>query len=151
MIVAVDYDGTVADTDGRPYDSPEVPALVSGVRDGLMALKRAGHKLILFSCRANRALREDPMLDPLVRAGVKRLDRAAWEKARPVHEARYQRMLEHVEAALPGVFDAVDDGRQGKPEAQLYIDNLALRFGHGLRGSSWATIATEYGAPVKKR
>jgi hypothetical protein len=109
-------------------------------------MKAAGHIVLLYSARANRALRVDPMLDPLVRAGVVRLDRKAWEAEQSLHEARYQQMVQFAATQLKGLIDAVDDGEQGKPAADLYIDDRALRFGGGVDGYSWFDIARQFGA-----
>jgi hypothetical protein len=147
VIIAVDFDGTVV-KQNRPYGDLESPLeLEDGAREGLEALKRAGHVLLLFSARANLALRLDPDMDPLVRAGVRRVDRARWERMRPVHVARYEQMLVFVAAEFPGIFDAVDDGIQGKPSADLFVDDRALRFGQGALGLGWAGIANAWGEP----
>lgn len=148
MIIAVDFDDTIVSQAGRSYDDVTTPlAFLDGALAGLRALRRAGHVLLLFSGRANRALRVDPGLDPLVRAGVRRVNRARWEKQRVVNEARYQQMLAFVDASLPGLFAAVDDGQQGKPSADLFIDNRALRLGHGVLSVSWRAVAYMYGEP----
>jgi hypothetical protein len=150
VIIAVDFDGTVVD-DSRPYADTTSPLrLLPGAKEGLAALKKARHTLILWSARSNRALREDPALDPLVRAGVKKLDRAAWEQARPLHQGRYEQMLSFVKQELPNIFDAIDDGTCGKVAAQLYIDNNALRFGRNLSGMGWPAIAVEYGVQARR-
>jgi hypothetical protein len=147
LIISIDFDGTVVDEASRPFADTTTPLqLMPGARKALAALKAARHILILASCRANRALRDDPTLDPLVRADRRPIDRVAWERARPIHQARYHQMLDFVAAELPGVFDAIDDGMQGKVCADLYIDNHALRFGAGLSGAGWASVAVEYGA-----
>lgn len=151
MTIVLDFDGTVVESDGRSYDDVETPLrFMPSAREALQSLKLARHTLVIYSVRCNRSLRVDPNLDPLVRAGKKRVDREQWEKARPIHEARYRQMVDFVREELNGIIDAVDDGQQGKPEAQLYIDNNALRFGSGLRGSSWQAIAVEYGVLPKR-
>jgi hypothetical protein len=67
----------------------------------------------------------------------------------PAHRARYQQMLEFVERELPGVFAAVDDGMAGKlPGVDIFIDDKALRLGHGTGGFWWGAIAGMYGEPV---
>jgi hypothetical protein len=147
VIIAVDYDGTVVEQDGVAYsDVVTPPRLVPGAREGLQSLKRAGHILILWSARANRALLFNPAMAPLVRAGATRANFRRWELARRTHVERYRQMVEFAERELPGVFDAVDDGSCGKLEADLYIDDRAVRLGHGLGGSSWRDVAREYGA-----
>jgi len=148
MIVGVDFDGCVVD-DSHPYSDTETPLrFIPGAREGLASLKRAGHVLLLYSARANRALREDPNLDPLVRAGIRHVSRDAWLRARPIHEARFIQMLEFVYTEIPDVFDAIDDGLQGKPCVDLFIDDRAFRYGKGTLAAGWRTIAQLYGEPV---
>ena len=147
MIVAVDLDSTLVDEWGRKFSDTTSPLkLMGGARKALQAMKAAGHVVLLYSARANRALRVDPELDPLVRAGVVRLDRKAWEAEQPLHEARYQQMVQFAATQLKGLVDAVDDGAQGKPVADLFIDDRALRFGGGVAGHSWFDIARQFGA-----
>lgn len=149
MIICIDFDDTVVSQRGRAYDDVTTPLyFVVGAEGALAALKRAGHTLILYSGRANRALRIDPYLDPLVRAGRKRINMDWWTANQPVNEARYQQMLTFVAEKLPGVFDAVDDGVQGKPSADMYIDDKALRLGHGAYAALWYNVAMMHGEPV---
>jgi hypothetical protein len=147
VIVAVDLDSTLVDEWGRKFSDTTSPLkLMGGARKALQAMKAAGHVVLLYSARSNRALRVDPELDPLVRAGVVRLDRKAWEAEQPLHEARYQQMVQFAATQLKGLVDAVDDGAQGKPVADLFIDDRALRFGGGVDGHSWFDIARQFGA-----
>ena len=146
MIFGIDFDGTLVDDKRRRFADTTTPLrLMPGARDALVALKHAGHKIIVISGRANRALREDPMLDPLVRAGARRVDRKEWEKARPIHEARYRQMLEFIEREVGHLVDAVDDGTQGKPIVDVWIDDKALRFGGGTDGYTWADVRDMFG------
>jgi len=147
VIVAVDLDSTLVDEWGRKFSDTTSPLkLMGGARKALQAMKAAGHVVLLYSARSNRALRVDPELDPLVRAGVVRLDRKEWEAEQPLHEARYQQMVQFAATQLKGLVDAVDDGAQGKPVADLFIDDRALRFGGGVDGHSWFDIARQFGA-----
>ena len=115
---------------------------VDGAKEGLLALKRAGHLLLLWSGRASRALLVDPLLDPFVRAGVCEANVKEWRESRWLHKARYDQMIEFVERELPGVFDAIDDGLAGKPNVDLFIDDKAMV----MRGpATWARIARQYG------
>lgn len=148
MLIAVDFDGTIVQDD-RPYDDTTTPLrFVPNAREGLQALKRAGHTLLLWSARSNRALWYDPNLDPLVRAGIRRVNIDRWRRDQPLHLARYRQMLAFVGLCLPGVFAAVDDGQQGKPCADLFIDDRALRYGFGADAVGWSSIALLYGQPT---
>ena len=125
------------------------PQLLPGAREGLAALKAAGHTLVLWSARASPALRRGPEADPLVRAGKRKVHAAQWQKEQPLHEARYRQMVKFVEAQLPGVFDAIDDGAAGKlPGVDLFLDDRAVRFGTGPGALSWRDVARLYGDRV---
>lgn len=145
MIIALDFDGTIVREDD--YAATKPLRFLPGAREALVDLKRAGHTLILWSARSNRALLYTPSWDPLVRAGIRKVNLARWRAERPVHQARYRQMLEFVEKELAGIIDGVDDGLQGKPTADLFIDNRALRYGFGADALGWRAIATLYGQP----
>jgi hypothetical protein len=152
VIICVDFDDTIVSQAGRAYEDADSPLrFMPGAKEGLRALKHAGHMLILFSGRANRAILDDPNLDPLVRAGVKRIDHDRWARMRFINEARFSQMVKFVNDELPGMFVSVDDGRQGKPNCDLIIDDKALRFGPGMLGASWPQIAGMWGEPVYNR
>lgn len=149
MLIAIDFDATIVRAD-RPYEDVTTPLkFLPGAKAGLLALKQAGHTLLLYSARTNRSLLYTPEWDPLVRAGIRKVNRARWERERPVHWARYFQMLKFVERELPGVFDVIDDGLQGKPLADLFIDDKALRYGFGADALGWSTIAAHYGQPER--
>jgi hypothetical protein len=123
MIVAVDFDGTIVSAD-HPYGDLKTPLkLLPGAKQALTKLKRRGYVLLLYSARANRAIREDPQLDPLIRAGVRTTTWHKFELLQALSKARYEQMLSFVAEELPGLFSAIDDGVQGKPEADLFIDD----------------------------
>ena len=143
MIIAVDFDGALAAP--HPYTAERVPLRRSAVK-ALRLLKRAGHVLVLTSPRANRALRVDPALDPLVRAGVRHVSREQWEAARGTHSARYRAMLDAVRPL--GLFDAVDDGEQGPLVADLSIRGDTVVNGRSMATEPrrcWAEVAVTYG------
>jgi hypothetical protein len=144
--IAVDFDGVIAQH-SAVYSVTSPLVLVPYAREGLLALKAAGHRLLLWSARASKALREDPSFDPFVRArgGLSSASMSRWQAARPLHQARYERMLEFVARELPGVFEAVDEGHGGKPIVDLFIDDRCLRFGSAGDGWSWDEIAGVYG------
>lgn len=152
MIVCIDFDSTIVRQD-QPYNDTTSPLqFMPGARPALAALKAAGHALVLWSSRANLALRENPELDPLVRAGVRKFNPRHWKASVEINRKRYDQMVEFVARELPGIFDAIDDGRCGKFAADLYIDDRALTFGHRLAGLDWSEIAHIYGEqPVLDR
>ena len=137
MRIVCDFDGSIIVE--QPWDSTAPLEFMPDAKESLLALKRAGHTLILFSSRANRANREDWRLDPwnLFYPG---LNQNRWELLRPVHERRYQQMIDFVKAELPGVFAYIDDGRQGKPNADLFVDDRAVRLYADALGTSWAEL-----------
>lgn len=141
------FDGSIVKEE-HPYDDVETPLeFIPGVQQAVPALKRAGHVLLLWSGRASRALLFDPMLDPLVRAGVVPLDMERWRSSQSLHQARYRQMLDFVAVNCIGWFDAIDDGAGGKPMVDLYLDNQALRLGRGMGGVDWRAVSLAYGAP----
>lgn len=141
MIFAIDFDGTIV-SDDRRFDDLVTPLkFIPGAKDALLSLKRAGHVLVLWSARSNRARMYLPEFDPLVRAG--KAPYIDSDQFRELHAARYRQMLEFVEHELAGIFDAIDDGRQGKLHADVVVDDRTVRLG-GL-GSSWRDIAAIYG------
>lgn len=144
MLIAIDFDGVIVDKN-RPFSDVTTPlTFMPYAKEGLESLKRAGHTLLLYSARANRALLYTPEWDPLMRAGIKRPNEAAWTSARSLHWARYHQMQEFVAKHLSHLIDAVDDGLQGKPLADLFIDDRAAEFRASTNG--WLEIAHLYGA-----
>ena len=142
MVICIKYDGCVVKRAG--HNQPD--RFVTGAVQALKALKAAGHVLVLTSPRSNLALREDPMLDPLVASKVLPVDRQQWERSRQVHVDRYARMLQTVQDRLPGIFAAIDDGKQGPIVADLYIEPMAVKVGAGLDSKEWHEIAATWGA-----
>lgn len=127
MIICVDFDGTIVEEmvptgDGRGYRVPEKLTLKPDVVHALTELKAAGHMLILFSARGNGKARNESL---------------DWEES-------FQEMRSFIEKELPGIFDEVYTGK-GKPVADLFIDDRAIRFGRGVGGANWAQIAAAYG------
>jgi len=145
VILAIDADETLFDNRGREYGDVTTPIrLMPGARHALRCLKKAGHVIVVVSARANLALRKDPQLDPLVRAGKR--SGARWSLE--VNEARYRQMVDYCAMELDGLVDAVDDGGCGKYSADLFIDDKGLRYGYGQLALGWMEIARIYGEPV---
>lgn len=145
MIFAIDFDGTVVSQE-HAYDDLESPlVLLPGALQALLSLKRSGHALLLYSARANLALREDWRLNPLWTSGAVPVDLTWWNGHRELALARYQQMLDFCTNELPGVFDAIDDGKQGKPTGvDLFLDDRA--FGWDYTGG-WEEVELLYGEP----
>jgi hypothetical protein len=125
----------------KPYADTTTPLkLKPGALNALRRLKLAGHVLVLWSGRSNRALMYDPEFDPLVRAGLR--PNIWYDGSRELHADRWREMLAFVEKEMAGIFDAIDDGRCGKLEADHYIDDRAIAFGE----TTWLQIVDLYGA-----
>jgi len=152
MIIAVDFDGTIVSQD-RDYEDLTTPLrFMPDALEALRALKDAGHQIIVYSARANLALRQDPRLDPLARVGKKLVKVGeAFQRSRELNEARYVQMLEFIDRYLGDIVDSVDDGLCGKVSADLYIDDKAIRLGHGPGAMSWLEMAEEYGDQRRSR
>ncbi len=142
MIICVDFDGCVVRPAAYTASWAELE-LVRGAKEALIAMRNAGHILVLHSARANLALRVDPSLNPLVREGVIKVDRELWAKEEPVYQQRYDTMLEFVADQLPGIFHVVDDGRQGKPDADLFLEGLGRTM--DAHGGAWQRVMHAYG------
>ncbi len=146
MIIAVDL-ATI--TLPHAYDAEALPLRKTAVT-ALRRLKAAGHVLVLTSSRANRALLVDPLLDPLVRAGVVGHSRERWDAARATHRTRYRAMLA-VGRTLGDVFAAVDDGAQGPISADLAITPLTAINGARIDlepRRAWREAAITYGSAI---
>lgn len=142
MIIAVDFDGTIVEQD-HPYDDLVTKLrFVPGAREGLYALKQAGHVLILWSGRASVLIRPDRRM-ALVEAGIVNPDER--ERSHGLNLARWEQMINFVETHLPNLFTAIDDGRTGKPPVDLIIDNIAIGLGYGPMKAAWNQIAHSHG------
>lgn len=150
MVIAVDFDGTIVSQE-RPYDDLTTPLeFLPEAKESLRALKRAGHVILLYSARASRALLFDPSLDPLVRANKRQVNYEKWKASRRLHWARYEQMVDFVKEHLKEEIDAIDDGMQGKPQAALFIDDRAIRYGFTVGGQGWQSIVDKYGTAEEK-
>lgn len=146
MKLAIDFDGSIVKQDGRDYNDVTSPLeFIPGARDALHSLKRAGHVLMLVSGRANLSIREDWRLNPLWAHGLERFSLKRWEAQKPVNEERFQQMIDFIGAELPGLFDMIDDGRQGKVSADMYIDDKGLRIGLDPIALDWGEVVQMLG------
>lgn len=53
MIIAVDFDGTVVE-----HEYPSIGRLKPGAKEALKAFKKAGHKIVIWTCRQGEEERE---------------------------------------------------------------------------------------------
>lgn len=145
MIIAVDFDGTVVERNTEYGDEVEDFELVPFAYQSLMALKNSGHVLILTSCRANIAQRYDWRKNPLWSNRKVPFDENKWREGLVRAQRAYQNMVTFVNDKLSGLFDAIDDGEQGKVIAHLYLDDRAFRITY----RSWQEVANAYGEPER--
>lgn len=146
MKIAIDFDGTIVDDSHSHRDLSTELTFTPGAEAALRSLKAADHILILYSARANLAIRWDWQHNPLWALGLDpSFSVRAWKKQRPLNQARFQQMLDFVETRLPGVFTFIDYGNQGKVLADLFIDDRALKYGGGWRAVPWSIISRTYG------
>jgi capsule biosynthesis phosphatase len=108
----VDLDGTIADEAHEELAKNEP---LPGCKEALDALRGAGYEIVVFTCRMNSESRP---------AHVMALQKAAIEEWLARHE-------------IP--FDEVYDGKHGKPRAEFYLDNKAIR----ITPENWADVARE--------
>jgi hypothetical protein len=122
MRIAIDFDDTIVKGQiegNREYDDLTTPLeFLPHAREVLYRLKDWGHTLILYSARANRAIRFDFSLDPLTKPKDSPVF-ASYE----INRRRYQQMLDFVEEHLPNLFTYIDDGNQGKLGFDVVIDD----------------------------
>ena len=143
MKFAIDFDNTIVESD-TAYDDLVTPLRFKhGAKEGILALKRAGHTLILWSTRANLSLRDDWQHNPLW-ANDPNFDVEGWEASRALNQARFQQMVDFVEKELPGVF-SIDYGNQGKVSADVYLDDKAMKMNGGYLGATWDVVKKWYG------
>ena len=141
--IALEFDNVVVQPPALFDDVTTPLVFIVGAQRGLFALKRAGHLLLLCSDRANRANRENAQLDPLVRNVKVRIDPNVWAENRPIYQARYEQMLAFCQKYLSKTLDAIDDGQQGKPAVDLWIDTKSIGL---VPGVGWSRILHLYGA-----
>lgn len=116
--IAVDFDGTICD-----WDFPNIGPPKAGVREALTLFRHLGYKIIIWSCRTS--LWNEDIFGELDGAGV------------PIERKRVKEMIQFLnDNDIP--FDEVDDGTKGKPLADWYIDDRAIRF-----QDNWHDIALQ--------
>jgi FMN phosphatase YigB (HAD superfamily) len=123
MIIAVDFDGTIVDSSHSYDDLEESLAFLPYAKEGLLALKRAGHTLILYSARSNPCLWEDWRLNEMWVRGIVPFHEESWEAHRALNRARYEQMVNFCERELPGVFELVYKSVAKPVSVDLFIDD----------------------------
>lgn len=140
MILALDFDGTLV-SDAHAYEDLTSPLeLMPGALEALRTLKAAGHVILIYSARTNKALTEDWKLNPLWAEGIVPFDEERWRRNLPLNQARLEQMFQFILENLAGLVDAVDVGTQGKPTGvDIFIDD------RNHAGVDWLEIAALYG------
>jgi len=113
--ICVDFDGTICE-----FAYPAIGALKPGVREALRRFKELGYYIIIYSCRA--AIRHKEKYHP----GCEHL---------PGLELPSVKVMKQFldEQQIP--YDEIDSGESGKPVADFYIDDKAVRF-----EDNWAEV-----------
>jgi hypothetical protein len=116
-VIAIDFDGTLCQHQFPTIGEPQI-----GVKEAVERLKALGFYILIWSCRTSHWNYEvfggDPSIHPFERPHVKAMK--DWLDAN----------------GIP--YDEIDDGSRGKPLADFYIDDKAVRFDEN---TNWFTIA----------
>lgn len=105
--IAVDFDGTLCD-----FAFPFIGRVKDGAQQALKTFRKMGYKVIIYSCRTSHQHYDifggDPEQPTLTRDRVK-------EMIQFLHDNDLE-------------YDEIDDGSKGKPTADYYCDDKAVRF-----------------------
>jgi hypothetical protein len=104
-LVAVDFDGTLCRS-----KYPECGPMIKGAKDALVRLRELGYLILIYSCRSSHW-----HYNLFGGEGIPVLKRPTVEKMK-------KWLIEH---DIP--FDEIDDGSKGKPLAEFYLDDRAVR------------------------
>lgn len=117
--IAVDFDGTLCD-----HEFPGIGAIKPYAREAMVTLKQWGYHIIIWTCRTCHfhydVFGGDPAQPTLERPAVKQM--IAWLDKN----------------GIP--YDEVDDGSRGKPLADYYLDDKAIRY-----ENNWPEILAKIG------
>jgi hypothetical protein len=116
--IALDFDGTLCD-----HAFPGIGEIKPGVKDAVERLRSLGFYILIWSCRTSHwdynIFGGNPSQPALERERVKEM--IAWLDANEIP------------------YDEIDDGSRGKPLADFYVDDRAIRFDSS---TNWFTIAS---------
>lgn len=102
--IAVDFDGTICD-----FAYPDIGKPKAGVREALQRFLELGYEVIIYSCRTCS------------------WDTEIFGGGEPMARKVVKQMIEFLnDHKIP--YTAIDDGSKGKPTAEYYIDDKAIRF-----------------------
>jgi hydroxymethylpyrimidine pyrophosphatase-like HAD family hydrolase len=117
-LIAVDFDGTIAD-----FKFPAIGDPKPGAREALEAFRAMGYRIMIYTCRTSRYYPEIFATSDDYNENV---------MGRTTVVAMKNWLDEH---QIP--YDDIDDGSLGKPLANVYIDDKGLRF-----SDNWEEIQT---------
>ena|ERR1700761_1630021 len=113
--ICVDFDGSLCD-----FAFPNIGAPKAGAKAALTLFRQLGYRIIIWSCRCSHWHYDiyggDPTEPTLKRDRVKEMIKFLEENEIP--------------------YDEIDDGSRGKPTANYYLDDRAVRI-----DDNWAEIA----------
>ncbi len=113
--ICIDFDGTLCD-----FAFPGIGTIKKGAKDAMKLFKYMGYYIIIYSCRTSHRHYEifggDPDSPTLERPHV--IEMKNWLDENGI------------------VYDEIDDGSKGKPLADYYVDDKAIRF-----ENNWNEIA----------
>lgn len=146
MIIGIDFDNTIVEQKSAYEDYTTPLVFMQDAKAAVLALKKAGHTLVLWSARASPNLIDHPaasgvILDP----EFKRPSMSTFAARLKVNRGRYEQMLSFVRKEFPGVFSMVTSDKHA---IQVFIDDKAMRLGPGPSGLTWKEIAHMYGEPA---
>ncbi len=116
-IIAIDFDGTMCD-----HQFPSIGPAKPGLKDAIDRLRSLGFYILIWTCRTchfnYNVFGGDPTIHTFERPAVKAM--IEWLKENEIQ------------------YDEVDDGSRGKPLADFYVDDKAIRFDEN---TNWFSIA----------
>ena len=126
--VAVDFDGTLCD-----HEFPRIGKVKKGAREALETLRALGYRIVIWSCRTSKHNAEE-----FAERNADGTINLHW-LANPMSRPTVGGMVAFLsDEGIP--YDEIDDGSKGKPFAEFYLDDKAIRV-----QDNWAEIAAAIG------